>query len=136
MRWLTPMKLLRLRFVCGMAMDAEVPPIWREIAQAPTKGAALSILNQYLWAGREVCRRQFFGATDMMHDCGALFMFVHGDRFMNPGADPACPQEACLSGRRGKARASLERRSRKRREKSPRWTGQTSATRRSHQRPG
>ena len=27
----------------------------------------------------------------MMHVCGALFMFVHGDRFMNPGADPACP---------------------------------------------
>ena len=27
----------------------------------------------------------------MMHVCGALIMFVHGDRFMNPGADPACP---------------------------------------------
>ena len=27
----------------------------------------------------------------MMHVCGALFMFFHGDRFMNPGADPACP---------------------------------------------
>ena len=27
----------------------------------------------------------------MMHVSGALFMFVHGDRFMNPGADPACP---------------------------------------------
>ena len=27
----------------------------------------------------------------MMHVCGALFMFVHGDRVMNPGADPACP---------------------------------------------
>ena len=36
-------------------------------------------------------RQQFFGAADMMHVCGALFMFVHGDRFMNPGADPACP---------------------------------------------
>ena len=45
----------------------------------------------HLWAGREVCRRQFFGAADMMHVCGALFMFVHGDRFMNRGADPACP---------------------------------------------
>ena len=27
----------------------------------------------------------------MMHVCGVLFMFVHGDRFMNPGANPACP---------------------------------------------
>ena len=49
-----PMKLLHLRFVCGVAIDAEVPPIWHKVAQAPTKGAALSILNQYLWAGREV----------------------------------------------------------------------------------
>ena len=38
-----------------------------------------------------MCRRQFYWSTDMMHVCGALFMFVHGDRFMNPGADPACP---------------------------------------------
>ena len=31
------------------------------------------------------------GAADRMHVYGALFMFVHGDRFMNPGANPACP---------------------------------------------
>ena len=70
-RGLTPMKLLHLRFVCGVATDAEVPPIWREVAQAPTKGASLSILNQYLWAGREVCRRQFLGAAEMHHVRGA-----------------------------------------------------------------
>ena len=85
------MNLLHLRFVYGVATDTEVPPIWREVVQAPTKGASLSILNQYLWVGREVCRRKLFGAADMMHVCGALFMFVHGDRFMNLGADPACP---------------------------------------------
>ena len=27
----------------------------------------------------------------MIHVCGALFMFVHGDKFMNPFADPAFP---------------------------------------------
>ena len=42
------MKLLYLRFVCGVTTDAEVPLIWREVAQALMKGAALSILNQYL----------------------------------------------------------------------------------------
>ena len=63
-----------------MATDTEVLPIWREVAQALTKGASFSILNQYLWAGREVCRRQFFGAADMMHVCNALFMFVHNTR--------------------------------------------------------
>ena len=85
------MKILHLRFVCGVATDAEVLPIWREVAQAPTKGAALSILNQYLWARREVCRRQFYRTADMMHVCGARFIFVHGNRFMNPGDDPTCP---------------------------------------------
>ena len=77
-RGLTPMKLLHLHFVCGVATYAEIPLICREVAQAPTKGTSFSILKKYLWAGREVCRRQFFGAADMIHVCGALFIFVHG----------------------------------------------------------
>ena len=48
------MKLLHLRFVYGAATDAEVSLIWCEVEQAPTKGASLSIFNQYLWAGRLV----------------------------------------------------------------------------------
>ena len=39
---LTPMKPLHLRFVCGVATDAEVPPIWQEFVQVPTKGTSLS----------------------------------------------------------------------------------------------
>ena len=31
-RGLTPMKLLHLRFVCGVATDAEVLPIWSKVA--------------------------------------------------------------------------------------------------------
>ena len=27
----------------------------------------------------------------MLHVCGSLFMFVHGDRFVNPWHEPACP---------------------------------------------
>ena len=42
------MKHIHICFVCRVATDAEVPPIWREVAQALMKGAALSILNQYL----------------------------------------------------------------------------------------
>ena len=38
-----------------------------------------------------MCLRQFYGAADMMHVCGALFKFFHGDRFINPVANPACP---------------------------------------------
>ena len=51
----------------------------------------MSVLSKYLWAGREVCRRDFFGSTDMLHVYGALFMFVHRDRFVNPWDNPACP---------------------------------------------
>ena len=88
---LSPLKLLHLRFICGVATDAEVPHIWLEVCQAPTKAVALAVLSQYLWARREVCRRDLFGSADMLHVCGALFMFVHRYRFVNPRHDPACP---------------------------------------------
>ena len=42
------------------------------------------MISQYLWAGREVCRRYFFGSADMLHVCEGLFMFVHRDWFVNP----------------------------------------------------
>ena len=74
-----------------MNTDTEVPSIWRKVVQAPTKGAAFSILNQYLWAGRDVYQRQFYRAADMMHVYGALFIFFHREKLINPGSDPACP---------------------------------------------
>ena len=54
----------------------------------------MAVLSQYLWVGREVCRRDLFGSVDMLHVCGALFMFVHRDRFVNPRHYPACLEEA------------------------------------------
>ena len=52
-----------------------------------TKAAALAVLSQYIWDGSEVCWRDFFGSEDMLHVYGALFMFVHEDRFVNPWHD-------------------------------------------------
>ena len=72
-------------------MDAEIPWIWLEVCRAPTKVAALVVLSQYLRVGREVCRRDLFGSAEMIHVCGSLFMFVHGDRFVNTRNYPACP---------------------------------------------
>ena len=60
------------------------------MCRAPTKAATLEVLSQYLWAGREVCCRYFFGSADILHVCRSLFMFVCGDRFVNPQNDPAC----------------------------------------------
>ena len=88
---LYPLKLLHLRFICGVAMDAEIPRIWLEVCRAPTKAAALAVLSQYLWEGREVCRRDFFRSADMLHVCRDLFMFVHGGLFFNPWHYPTCP---------------------------------------------
>ena len=51
---LSPLKLLHLRFICRLATDAEIPRICLEVCPEHTKVAALLVLYQYLWAGREV----------------------------------------------------------------------------------
>ena len=90
-RVLSLLKLLHLRFICGLATDAEIPRIWIEVCRAPTKAATLVVLSKYRGDGRKVCWRDFFGSTDMLHVCRDLFMFMHGDQFINPRNGPACP---------------------------------------------
>ena len=68
-RMLSPLKLLHLNFIYGVATDAKTPRIWLEVCQAPTKSAALTVLSQYIWAGREVFRWYFFGYVYMLHVC-------------------------------------------------------------------
>ena len=53
-RVLSPLKLIHLRFICGVSTNAEIPRIWMEVCRAPPKAAALAVLSQYMWAGREV----------------------------------------------------------------------------------
>ena len=88
---LSLLKLLHLRFIYGVATDADIPWIWLEVCQVHTKASTPEVLSQYMWAGREVCRRDFFGSADMMHVFRDLFMFVHGYRFVNTKHDPYCP---------------------------------------------
>ena len=90
-RMMSPLKLIHLRFICRVATNAKIPRIWIEVCWAPTKASALAVLFQYLWVGREVFRRDFFGSADMLHVCKSLFMFVHWDRFVNPRHDPNFP---------------------------------------------
>ena len=52
-----------------VATDAKTPRIWLEVCRAPTKSAALTVLSQYIWAGREVFRWYFFGYVYMLHVC-------------------------------------------------------------------
>ena len=86
-----PLKLIHPCFICGVETGTEIPHILLEVCRAPTKASALSVLSQYLWGWREVCHRDFFGSTYMLHVCRDLFMFVHRDRFVNTRHEPACP---------------------------------------------
>ena len=45
------------------------------------------------------CRRDFLGHADLLHCSTPFFNFVAGDRFVNPGENPACPAGATLQGR-------------------------------------
>ena len=51
-RVLSPLNLLHLRFICGVATDTDIPQIWLEVCRAPTKATALAVLPQYLCKGR------------------------------------------------------------------------------------
>ena len=88
---LSPLKRIHLQFICAVATDANIPRIWLEVCWAPSKAAALAVLSKYLWEGREVFRRDLFGYTDMLYVCGALFMFMLGNRFANPCHNPDFP---------------------------------------------
>ena len=88
---ISPMKWLHLRMVCGVATNAEVPDIWSQVAAAPTKQEGLAILVQYLMSGMQICRHDFMGHADLLHVSIPLYNFVAGDRFTNPGENPACP---------------------------------------------
>ena len=88
---LSPLKLLHLRMVCGVATDQDIPGIWEEVGAASNKQAGLAMLVQYLMGDMRVCRRTYLGHSDLLHCSIPLYNFVAGDRFVNPGENPACP---------------------------------------------
>ena len=48
---LSTLKLLHLRFLCGVSSDTDIPTIWSEVYASSSKQAGLAILVQYLMAG-------------------------------------------------------------------------------------
>ena len=88
---LSVLKLLNLRYLCGVAINEEIPSICSKVHACSTKQAGLSLLVQYLMAGMGVCRREFFGHAEIIHCSVTLYNFVAGDRFTNPGENPSCP---------------------------------------------
>ena len=88
---LSQLKLLHLRMICGVATNDGIPSIWREVAAAPNKQSGLAILRQYLMKDMRSCRRTYLGHPEWLHCSIPLYNFVAGDRFVNPGENPACP---------------------------------------------
>ena len=57
----TALLLLHLRFVCGVAGDSGLPPIWEEVARAKGRIEVIGTLNQTLLRGLPSCQRDFGG---------------------------------------------------------------------------
>ena len=85
------LKLCHLRHLVGTPTNDGIPAIWSEVQACTTKQAGLSLLVQHLMAGMGACRKDFFGHADILHCSIPLYNFVAGDRFVNPGENPACP---------------------------------------------
>ena len=88
---LSPLKLLHLRFIYGVATNAEIPVICFKVQACTTKQVGLALLVQHLMVGMGTCWHQLFGHFDILHYSVPLYNFVAGDRFVNPGENPACP---------------------------------------------
>ena len=83
------LKLLHLCFLCGVATDAKIPAIWTEVHTSSYKQAGLALLVQHLMLGMGIFCRHIFGHADLLHCSAHLYNFVAGDRFVNPGENPA-----------------------------------------------
>ena len=84
------MKWIHFHFVYGVATDAEVTAIWSEMAVSPTKQQGIAFLYYYLLTGMESCRHDFNGHAQLLDVGGALYKFLVGIRFFNPGNNHTC----------------------------------------------
>ena len=64
---LSALKILHLRFLCGVSSDEEIPDIWKEVHASPSYQAGLDLLIQYLMSGMGYYRKEFFGHADILH---------------------------------------------------------------------
>ena len=83
------LSLLHLRFVCRVAADVDLPPIWESVARGRGKMDGLATLNQALMRGLPSCRRIFRGRAHFSASLPLLVFFKHVS-LLNPSLDPAC----------------------------------------------
>ena len=83
------LSLLQIRFVCGVAADVDLPPIWESVARGQGKMDRLATLNQALmrclpYSPRISRGRAHFSAYP------PLLAFVKNVSLLNPSLDPVC----------------------------------------------
>ena len=83
------LSLLHLRFVCGVAADVDLPPIWESVAWVRGKMDGLATLNQALMRGLPSCFRIFGGSAHFSASL-PLLAFDKNVSLLNPSLDPAC----------------------------------------------
>lgn len=88
---LSGLKLLHLRFLCGVRSDDDILDVWKEVHASPSLQEGLALLVQYLMSRMGYCHKEYFGHVDILHCSFPLCNFVVGDKFVNPRETPACP---------------------------------------------
>ena len=82
------LSLLHLRFVCGVAADVDLTPIWESVARGRGNTDGPATLNQALMRGLSSCRRIFGGRAHFSPSL-PLLAFVKNVSLLNPSLDPA-----------------------------------------------
>ena len=83
-----PLSLIHPHFACGVAGDADLTPIWEEVAHVKGCTEGLSTLNQTLLRGLPACQRIFRG-REYFSASLPLLAFVKTVYFMNYSLEPA-----------------------------------------------
>ena len=81
--------ILYLRFACGVGGEADLTPIWEEVARVKGRMEGLYTLNQTLLRGIPSCRRVFGGRANFRFSL-PLLAFVKSVSLLKPSLDLAC----------------------------------------------
>ena len=83
------LSLLHLHFVCGVAGDSDLPPLWEAVVLGRGKTEGLATLNQALTRGLPSCRRLFGGRAHFSTSLPFLAL-IKNVSVTNPSLYPAC----------------------------------------------
>ena len=81
--------LLHVRFMCGVARDRDLPPVWEAVATEKIRTEELENLNQTLMRGVPSCHRVFGGRAQYSASLH-LLAFLENVSLWNPYIYQSC----------------------------------------------